>query len=311
MQIKVAQRFKPFSHFPGAKACLPWSSVEVQAFPTKIILDDQVLDLALTGPIQNFTLVQDLERGEVRVFGQAKEGYYEFLIRAGEWILVRSPKEGLSINGKLFQRGDRQEIAGSTLSKKSLERLALGSHKSQEFSAIAKRCDQAEFLPFLFFLGQQLPQVKGSLPKLPFEQIFQAGFSDLFYPDISKEGLGIEIEVENPRSLLTEGARAIRERFFTREGDQLTFLADNSFPAGRFIDIHEEGLGTIHFEWTKHKMRRMIFESECEGEIKLHFPKSLVSCRLRNSVKEKGKIFQFKPLFVQKGQKIYLDQFQK
>lgn len=310
MQIKIANRFKPFSHTPGARACLPWSDSVVQAFPTKLLIDGSELHLELTGPVKNFTLIQDLERGEIRVFGTAQEGYYEFLIRAGEWILTRCPKSGLRINGKQFQRCDSEKFSCKAVSQKELERLALGCHKEQQFCKIKERCDLAEILPYWLFLGQQLPTAKVSFPKLPLEQLFQAGFTDLFYPEISQD-LGIKMEIENPLALLTEGAGHIRERFFMRQGNRLTFLADSSFPAGRFIDIHEVGIGTIHFEWTKHKMRRLILESDAEGEIELFLPKSLASCRLRFSLQEKGKIFTFQPLFVQKGQKIYFDQFQK
>ncbi|MDX8431452.1 MAG: hypothetical protein SNF33_06615 [Candidatus Algichlamydia australiensis] len=318
MQIKVAQRFKPFSHTPGVKASLPWSHLCVQAFPTKIIVGDQELNLEVTGPVKNFTLIQDLERGEIRVFGTPLEGYFEFIIRANEWILSRCPKNGLKINGRVHQHADRVEIASESMPKKDLERLALGCHKEQEFVKMAKRQDMAEILPFWFFLGQQLPKADGVHPLLTegkLEELFQVGFDDLFCPDFSdKKHLGMNVEGArgNRRVLLTEGAQQIRERFFKREGNRLTLLTDSTFSEGRFIDLQEKGLGRVHFEWTKHKMRRFILESDLEGEVSLLLPKSLKSCRLRFSVQERGReLLLDSPFFVQKGQKVYLDRFQK
>lgn len=317
MKIKVAQRYRPFSHKPGAKALLPLTTVIVEAFPTKILIGDEELNLEVTGPVKGFTLIQDLERGEIRVFGTPKQGYYEFLIRPEEWILARAPKEGIQVNGKRLERGFKKSL-GSAVSKKNLERLALGCHKEQEFEKIADRKELSEILPLWFFLGQQLPQKTGSHPLLTAEgllELFQVSFSELFFPTFS-DGLHLGLKTEgaqgSPISILTDGAELIRALFFKSEKGALYFLPNNSFSSGRFIDIQEEGVGTIHFEWTKKKMRRVIFESAYEGDLNLYFPKDLKSFRLRNSENERGRIVQTgAPIFVQKEQKYLLDNFQK
>ncbi len=242
MKIKVAQRYKPFSHRPGTKALLPGSGTIVEAFPTKIKIGDEELNLEVTGPVKEFTLIQDLERGEIRVFGSPKQGYYEFLIRPEEWILARAPKEGIQVNGKRLERGFKKPL-GSAVSKKTLERLALGCHKEQEFEKIAGRKELSEILPFWFFLGQQLPEKAGSHPLLTAEsllELFEVGFTDLFFPTFSDgKHLGLKTEGAqgSPLSILTDGAKLIRALFFKSEKGALHFLPNNSFPSGRFIDI--------------------------------------------------------------------------
>jgi len=84
--IQIAQRLHPFSHIPGAICPLPKSNWSIQAFPTRLIfrhlITHQEIELGIqcTGPMSDFTLQLDLEKGAVVLFGSPKEGYFRILI---------------------------------------------------------------------------------------------------------------------------------------------------------------------------------------------------------------------------------------
>lgn len=77
MHIEIAERLKPFSHFPGTSLILPGSAYQVQIFPCLIrifhlretfpVLITE-LTLNLQGPLQQFTVCNDLEKGRISVW---------------------------------------------------------------------------------------------------------------------------------------------------------------------------------------------------------------------------------------------------
>ena len=64
IRISIAERFKPFSHTPGTKYILPYSTLTVQVFPTLIRVEEREIPLELTGPVVDFTAQIDLEKGQ-------------------------------------------------------------------------------------------------------------------------------------------------------------------------------------------------------------------------------------------------------
>ena len=74
MPSQLSELMRPFSHVLGETCLIPGSGSAVQVHPTRIRLT--ALDapqwktdfaLKLTGPFKGFTVMQDLDRGFVRV----------------------------------------------------------------------------------------------------------------------------------------------------------------------------------------------------------------------------------------------------
>jgi hypothetical protein len=66
MNLTIAEKFCPFSHTPGSSCLIPGTWWSVQAFPTRLCFShrDQRIEISLelTGPVELFTLEQDLEK---------------------------------------------------------------------------------------------------------------------------------------------------------------------------------------------------------------------------------------------------------
>ncbi len=90
MKITIAERLKPFSHLPGSSCVIPWSSFKVQAFPALLIFENlitfekQEYRLNWKGPVLDFTLELDLEKGVVWVYGKTQEGHRRICIEMRE-----------------------------------------------------------------------------------------------------------------------------------------------------------------------------------------------------------------------------------
>src|SRR5689334_22585384 len=116
--ISIAERLKPFSHQPGAKCLLPESPYLVEAFPALVrikTLSGEIIKeipLPIEGPLEQFTLMQNLERGCVTLFSEA---YYFHILPNLEVVFQKNPP---------------------LPPLKTEERLSLGSHKKQEWEAI-------------------------------------------------------------------------------------------------------------------------------------------------------------------------------
>jgi hypothetical protein len=189
MQISIAERLKPFCHLPGTSTILPGWGYQIQVFPCFIRIYQlkkavpvlvAELNLELRGPIQQFTICNDLEKGRVTVSGKTADGwmrYHLMSFRKQEGIrllLERTPLDGLSITQEkkrhLVREKEWLDVIGENASDElyqlpSCERLSLGNHKAQDWELIKRRLSLAEILPVWHRLGQLVPQVKtqGSL----------------------------------------------------------------------------------------------------------------------------------------------------
>lgn len=200
MRIAIAERLKPFSHTPGTHFVLPGSSLRIQVFPTLIRIHDlsenepkilAEIKLDLLGPLTDFTIMQDLEKGSIQVWGRTKTGYIRYRITAVSEIpnqfaiyLEKIPENGLqltidSVQGYSFYRNGnpnqqiqcnsvketiliaKQSEGGMLYAPTITERLSFGSHKAQDWELIARRQDLSEILPIWFRLGQLVPKHNG------------------------------------------------------------------------------------------------------------------------------------------------------
>src|SRR5262245_58221131 len=130
MDIEIAERLHPFTTRPGTPFLLPLSSYRVRVYPTLVAIDDMsgplpketaTIRWEVTGPVEGFTVVQELERCEIKVFGQAKEGFFRYTLSSpasGKGVVLsieRAPQEGLkyAVVGPLPVMAKRDAPAGN------------------------------------------------------------------------------------------------------------------------------------------------------------------------------------------------------
>ncbi len=283
MKIKIAERLRPFCHLPGTACLIPWTSWKVVAYPTVLKFEnllthetrEQKLDWK--GPVSNFTVELDLEKGVVWIYGHTAEGYRKHKID--------------------------QEADFST----SLERLSLGMSKKLDWELVRRRGDLREILPVWFRLGQMVPETTTEGEIRCFHQLFLTGFEGILSPRLEdKDHLGFSpILFTSPLALLREGSRKIRSLFFQQEGSKWSFLPESTFHAGRFIHLQTEEGDTLDFEWSKHLLRRVIIHAAQTREIVLELKKPLKTFRLNKKLRRVGS------LLLEQGKTYFLDRFEK
>lgn len=323
--LSITSRLRPFSHQPKTECLIPGTEILVEAYPSLIRLKDfngkvfKEISLVIEGPLKQFTVMQDLERGCVTVFS---EQYRFHVLPDGELSYAKNP--GLP-------------------SLSNREKLSLGSHKKQEWEGIKKRGDFREIFPIWFRLGSllNLPKRKEantgifSLIKkchdvieshqpemiLPaFNNLFLTGFHDIMVPRLWDDDFhGIlpsdaPLAKGSPLYLLSEGAALIRSLFFVSSDNELAILPNlpPQFFAGRILNLKCPPYGELDLEWSKKVIRRLEFRAHRDGEIYFHFRSPLRSYRVRQSKHEKGRMYACgDSLKVRPGMCYFLDRFQK
>lgn len=305
------------------------------------------IELTVSGPVSDFTVQQDLEKGGIRVWGDTPNGFFRYRLSHNDntvlFAVEKTPKNPLVP----VIKGNLPVVNATDLSAvwrpSTIERLSLGSHKGQDWDLVTRRCNLSEVLPFWFRLGQLTPQcvkapyegtatlldqcaeVVRAAPKdkvlVPFENLFKAGFCGIMTPrlvDDQHQGFALpQVSVAsqlNPSVLLTEGAACIRSIFFKMTGDQIAILPSlpSPFHCGRFLDINCEERGTLSMEWSKKLIRRMVFRSAVDCELTLAFQAEHKSFRLRQGNKDRGqRISCGTPLKFAAHSEYFFDNFQK
>ncbi len=345
MKIQIAQKLRPFSHVAGAACLIPGTDWKIEAFPTLLRLGEGKIEVKLhiTGPVEGFTLQQDLEKNCVVVFGKAKEGYYHLRLEAHDsgfdLCVERAPAAGIAFEGSARGRLKTKDRVHFPCEiqfalKNSVERLSLGSHKAQDWEAVQRRSDLAEILPVLFCLGQKIPSVlpqplrgPGRLLELPTDRaalapalqaFFKAAFKQILIPrllDDQHQGLAPEESVEgNPLFFLQEGAKLTRSLFFQQNERRLQWLPSLPIPlhCGRMTGIIAKGVGELDFEWSKKLLSSVILRAQTSGDIVLELQHELKSFRIRCSLQDKGRRQNSsEPLLLEAGKTYFLDRFQK
>lgn len=298
MEISIAERLRPFSHTPGVRCLLPGTTLCLQCFPSKILFFDMAgpfpklvreVPFSVEGPVKGFTVQQDLEKGEVHLWGEGQNGFFRY-----------------------------KEIPFEH-AKPSFENLSLGNHKAQDGSLIHRRCSFTEIFPLWFRWGQLLPSLipfsaAGTLALLKecetaiashrpetilpaFEKVYLTAFEGMLVPrlqDTDFHGIAVpslEPDVATtPLWHLVKGARLIRSLFITTEGRTLKLLSalPPEFHSGRMLRLHIPDVGMLAMEWTKKTLRRMQLQCTHAGRLTLHIPPDLQSYRLRTDPREKG-----------------------
>ncbi len=354
MTIRIAQKIRPFTHLPGEKIPIPGTAWALAAYPARLCFYDLSeanpsvqLDIRLdiAGPVDEFTSQLDPAKGMIKVWGKSQKGFYRIHIHgsdAGVGVYFdKTPEQGLSfrvenepdhiVHAKEWYVSTTTGSFAPYVSPK-LERLSLGSHKSQDWEGVKRRSDLAEILPVWYQLGQvfsdrpikgeegALSLLSGCLDYKGFYRLFLAGFEGMMCPrlfDSDYQGLAlppITNEDQSPFPLLTQGWRFIRNLFFLERKEALEFLPNLpvQFHAGRLVAIKTADGLTIDLEWTKKKLRRLAIRADGDVEKDFIFPKEFKSFRLKSNKSDKGRRIRCgEPLLFKNGTISYLDNFTK
>ena len=199
MRIQIAERLKPFTHVPGEFCLLPRTTYRCKIFPAFIKIENLVtmapeyileLQLNIKGPVRDFTVVQDLEKGSIQVWGHAQQGYFRYSLyphlkspsQAALFLHIeKSPSEGIYFNEILCRTGDILALSKNQVKKSESdalpapsehlsvlfpERLSLGNHKAQDWTLVHRRQDLGEIMPIWLKLGESIPYALSSLQRL-------------------------------------------------------------------------------------------------------------------------------------------------
>jgi hypothetical protein len=317
MRIKIALKLRPFSHRPGIRCMVPYSTWEAQIFPAKILFHDllkggrEELSIPWQGPVRGFTVLQDMERGRIEVFGKAQNGYSRYFITA----------DGLDFSNKkiplpFIRKADLPP---------SLKRLSLGIHKKQDWDLIERRLEMEEVFPFWIRLAQIIPEsplvpigTAVLLKQNKLELAFQAAFQGILCPSLHDEnylGLIPESKIDpglSPIGIIHEGARQIEALFFKEEDETVHLLPKlpKELHAGRFINLTTSSGDLIDIEWSKKQLKKVIVRPSANHSMRLKLQSQIHSFRLRTNARQKGQLFKHdQPLELQEGQTLYLDRF--
>lgn len=328
MRITIKTRFTPFSHEAGIRCLIPGTTWEAQVFPTLIQFTNLAgnstysLPIARKGPVQGFTVQQDLEKKQIRIFGRAPDGHFCSYIKRKERKLLFDHKE-LPITLSLESPPE------------SKERLSLGIHKKQNWQRMMERLDPCELWPFWLYLAHQIPVVQleklGSYCLLAacekaskldlislWRSVFLGCFQGILSPRLRDEnhlGLFPESTIlpnHSPIGLLHEGSRLIRSLFFLEQGE-LIYLLPTLPPechAGRFLGLQTTIGDRFDLEWSKKTLKKVIIHPVSTHVLSLKLPKGIHYFRLRASLKERGeKIAREELIYCKAGQRLFLDRF--
>lgn len=194
MRITIAERLRPFSHTPGMRYLLPGSTYVVEIYPCLLRFYDASttpfqlkfeLELQLKGLVNGFTGENNLERGEIKVWGETAQGFVRYRIvseahRKGIYIIIeKAPNGGIPVGLRQgnfvwyrekgvesVQEAILQEAEMLALGKEDMhfyqapvtDRLSLGNHKAQDWDLIKRRLDLTEIFPVWHRLGQLVPE---------------------------------------------------------------------------------------------------------------------------------------------------------
>lgn len=347
MKISIFKKQILFSHKVKTSFLLPRTSYKVTLWPTRLQLenlqspkDSFEMNMVSNGLIENFLPKLDLEKDHVEFSGKGVNGFFRFIIKEenGHIILLlkNGPESGIQFENKLLlPKQFITLISNIEVKCPSYEKISFGSHKALDVQKIGSRKDLQEIIPIWFSLSQKIaysgpshregcakyldfPEGKKELEK-HFVDFFQAGFKD-FCPRLFDEYQGFLNPKDpiDPKAssllLLKELGLQIRSLFFRQEENTLFILEKllQPFHCGRMIHIQCNHLGTMDLEWSKKRIKKVIFYPKKSGEITLFPPKEIKSYRVRYSRNDKGKIISSgDSLQIEESKILFLDQFEK
>lgn len=319
MYIEIATRFKPYSHLPGTQVMLPLSTLCFQIYPTMVEVDDLAIGkhrckfgLSTGGMVDDFTVQQDLERGCIRVWGKCPKGYFRYRLQACEtehkgfvFAWERKPEEI-----ELTKIAAKECNTPHTL---LLTRLSFGNTKAQDIEQMCRRSCLSELLPLWFRLGALTPASSAEQPHFLIHRLaealesnqpqllatrlietLRAAFVGLLTPALNDPWhLGLQQPTEpgiSPLILLTEGQKIIQRMLVDVTANTIAILpcCPAELHCGRLTGLTIPNYGNLDIEWSKKKIRRMIFETDGQSQPNFKFHSNIKSFRLHSPNSQKA-----------------------
>jgi hypothetical protein len=342
--IQIANRFLPFSHLPGTKTFLPGTHLSCEVFPTHIRIYNmqnstpeciQEIPLHGFGPCTQFTVTLNLERGYIEASGFREKSFFRYQIfgtedHFGIRFVKVPPQTEYRPNTTIYFGSSKKQYMPPHRA-----RLFLGCSKQQHIEHMAERLDPAEFIPFLFFLSQMVPEQiykpteQDSLmhqlsisdkQKIvhAMQNLFQAGFSSLLLPQLhDTRYLGFSQPVSSassPLVMMQELYPMILSIFFQETQNHFELLPKlpSEFHAGRLVDLCTQQ-ARISLEWSKKVIRRLTIEPLIDLDCSFLFT-HVHTCRVRSTQVQSTKDLRYEnktPIFLKKGERYLFDNFQK
>lgn len=341
MKIELRSRLLPFCHLPGVECVVPFSEYSIQIYPVLLriqsLRDNKTMEeipLNVTGPVKNFVVIQDLEKGEIGVFGETPFGllrYTIFSLDGQLYIIVKKqPQERL-----LTKTSSRLlESTSKSMQASPSERLHLGMHKALDWELVKRRIDLREIFPVWHRLGQltleeayikdhslfqecydAVNNRKKEKISHAFHALFSAGFQGILVPrlqDSEHQGYKLPpLEKNKALTILYEGSKLIRSLFLDVDYNHIELppVLPSEFVSGKLCNFKFPN-GCIDFEWSKRIPRRMVFKALTSNTSTIIFPKNIRKARLRLNDNDKGVMVSSKALLdFEQGTHYYFDQF--
>ncbi|MEM8727177.1 MAG: glycoside hydrolase family 95-like protein [Chlamydiota bacterium] len=360
MKIKLTEKYRPFSHEAGTALLLPNSPWKVTAYPARLVLenlisigDREIVTVLprMSGLLESFTVMQDLEQGRVRIFGLGKEGYFSYrLVASGHEIVLfveRCPAAGLffDVEGEIKNLNRKEELIVATMTRafslRSSEKIHFGSSKKQDWSLVKRRLNLEEILPIWFQLGKRIPEYPildiGTCRYLKmcadylaeknrdrigqaFIALFRVGFEGILSPRLidtdyrSHPSDQVIPKEASPLLLVGEGARLIRKFLIEVDDREIALLPclPKEIHCGRFVGIECHQDLSVDLEWSKKLIRRLIVHPKRDRTVTFTFQRPITSFRLRTGRRGSGKRLPVTtPLELKKDRLYILDRFRK
>ncbi len=328
MTLTPTIRFRPFSHVSGAMCLLPGSHLAFQCFVEFICIFDMTgasshligaVRFSDLGPLTQFTVLQDIEKGKIIVSGFSHDGFIRYVIspltdpRSWTLCIEKCPRP---LNLSLVKKDDREvqetlrvekgaflsffynDKPSEPLKLPDRERLFLGVDKSQDWDMVVRRKKLEEYLPYLYALSQTvLGAESDEIPLLGIEELFQAGFSHMMVPRLVDAGFhGFQSPIvqntnQSPLILFGQIYKHARAQFF-REREGLWHIVKPAFVSGSLSNITTKKGHKLSLEWTKYQMRRVEIQAKDDDVLEVHFQNDIKSFRFENvRLPNPGRIF--------------------
>jgi hypothetical protein len=353
LNIKIDHHLKPFSHAYNTKTLIPYTEYVATISPGRILLshiegaEPTILKLMVQGPIEEFTVENEIVKGIVTVFMQTKEGYLRYRIfrKENELILQieRCPKNGIRIDfnqlDKRYEKGEEIPIASLSPKEESspaFSDISFGSYKAQDVDLVRRRSDLKEVLPLILSFAERVPisrsyaASQGCYELLPLlnknldgkeldrvlKIIYHAAFEGILVPrsnDTDYQGLVESISQDSPLPFLISFKELVLQLLVRFEGGHLFLLPQlpHSLDAGKIVGCTVP-FGFIDMEWSKRRLKSFILTATETRSLHLSCSQGLKGYRLRTKEDHKGKTkLVTDEVFIVEGKKYFFDKFTK
>lgn len=338
--INVRKKNYFYSHAPGVSFIVPLTSVVIQFYPTRFVIQGKVYDLGFTGPVEKFTVQCDLDRNKLFMHGHALEGYFRIEIAyANGYITAMLKRAPLTYNSPLFK--DRICILASMKTCQTLNReiVFLGSHKAPHIDALLEKKHLESIIPCLFMLGQGIApgfdDSKGNASILKecsllaanqtkkeflshFKMFIQSTFERCFVPKIHDDlfqGVSsshAENSIYSP-SILNGVYQLIRRGLIDASGKTISLLPffSSVFATGKAINLCCSKV-TISFAWSCKKLRAVHLNAHEPQTLSLKFPQGIKQGYIRRGAFGKRGLFKVDaPLVLEEPGLYVIDRLEK